>query len=590
MKELQPGDLLDNFRIEEQLNTSAVACLYRAVDLVYQDEVVLKIPRDDIKNNPVLYYHHQNEERVSAFLQHPSVVRYLQRDISHQYLIMEYVAGRDLRSLLKKVKKLTLDGAIELCGQIADGISYLHSQRIIHLDLKPENILVSPDDTIKIIDFGVSNYLDQNDTLGNDFTGPKGTPYYIAPEQLCGVRDCLQSDIYSLGVILFEMLTGTLPFEKSTSLTKVRERLRKDPIPPRYLDRSIPPAIQEIILKCLNRNPLQRYNDARHLKDDLQNYRFLPTGTQGHIITRPLSLLSSFDFSSCSTILHNIPRGQSHESKARQLLGCIADHESSDVVVDCIRRDALLNGGHITLLHIIEDEDLSGYEKYAMEVEGRSLSSRIDGYISTLKKYGLSPDLRFKKSAIAEGIMETAAQLNPDIIVIGPPRPRTFFARLLHTSVLDTILGSGLHHVAIAQHPQPVIAPQLKNLNNITPDELENLQLFFCDSWVQHLNWLIQLSHALLKSDAKPAIVDASCCPLGLWMQSVKDIPEVKNNWNSIDNCHAEFHSALQIMALHSRQGNHEAMRNLYKYRAVPLALEVKDLLKDTINRLKSNN
>jgi protein-serine/threonine kinase len=590
MKELQPGDLLDNFRIEKQLNISAVACLYRAVDLVYQDEVVLKIPLDDIKNNPVLFYHHQNEERISTLLQHPCVVKYLQRDISHQYLVMEYIEGSDLRALLKKQKKLSLDKTIELCCQIADGISHLHGQRILHLDLKPENILVTPDNRIKIIDFGLSNHLDQNDTLGNDFTGPKGTPYYIAPEQLCGVRNCMQSDIYSLGVILFEMLTGTLPFEKSTSLSKVRDRLRKDPVPPRYFDHSIPPAIQEIILKCLNRNPQQRYNDASHFKDDLQNHRFLPTGTQGHIVTKPLSLLSYFNFSCCATILHNTPRQQSQIQGTRQLLGCIADHESSDVVAECIRREALLHGGHITLLHVIEEDGVSGYEKYAMEVEGGTLSSRIDRYISTLKRYGLSPDLRLKKGNITEGILETAAQLQPDVIMIGPPRPRTFFDRILRNSVLDTIIGSGLHKVKIAQHPQPITPPQLMSLDNLSTKELEELELFFCDSWVHHLNWLIQLSHALLKGDELPVVIEESCCPLGNWLQSIKTIPKVEINWNDIENCHAEFHSALQIMALHSRQGNHEAMRNLYKYRAVPLAVEVRDLLKDVIHKLKLNN
>ena len=216
------GDRLDDFEIVEPLYAGALAQVYKATDRLTLQTVVLKVPSLDIVNNPLVYYHFQNEARILSGIRHPSIVRLVQRDRSTAYSILEYIPGIDMRTRMDASKRLTLLKAKHYIRQIAQALDYLHNCGIIHLDIKPENIIITPMDTVKIVDFGLARRLGAPDVLQEDFTRPHGTPYYAAPEQLDHYRDDPRTDLYSLALVYYEMLTGQLPFAKSKDLKRVR--------------------------------------------------------------------------------------------------------------------------------------------------------------------------------------------------------------------------------------------------------------------------------------------------------------------------------------------------------------------------------
>ncbi|MBL0715434.1 MAG: serine/threonine protein kinase, partial [Desulfosarcina sp.] len=256
---LEPGDVIDNFKIDQVLHSGAMGQVYKALDMLTDKTVSIKRPFGDILNHPLLYYHFQNEERIGRMLDHPRIVAFLNQMHSGQYLVLEYIPGKDLRDIFSGSRALSFETVRQFVLQIAAGLDYIHGRDVIHLDIKPENIMVTPDDDLKIIDFGLARIKAATDLLSEDFMEPQGTPFYIAPEQLLGCRDDLRSDIYSLGMVFYEMLTGRLPFERSTRLAKVRRRLKSDPVPPRHYNPTIAPQIQEILLKSLEKDPAKRY-------------------------------------------------------------------------------------------------------------------------------------------------------------------------------------------------------------------------------------------------------------------------------------------------------------------------------------------
>jgi len=215
------GDALDIFILRSELHKGAMATLFLAEDLLSRQKVVLKIPSDDILNQPILLYHYQNEERISRLLDHPGIIHFIHRQRSRQYLIMEYVQGDDLRSRVGSRHRLGLNTALALMIRLCEVVSYLHEHGIVHLDLKPENIICLKDSSIKVIDFGLASCRYLPDLLSCDLKNPQGTPWYIAPEQLLGERTDPRCDIYSMGMLFYEMLTGLLPWPRLKTVIPV---------------------------------------------------------------------------------------------------------------------------------------------------------------------------------------------------------------------------------------------------------------------------------------------------------------------------------------------------------------------------------
>jgi serine/threonine-protein kinase len=186
-------------------------------------------------------------------------------------MVLEWVDGRLLRQILIEQKKLPVERAVQLTLNTLEALEYIHSHGVVHRDLKPENIMVDPEDRIKLIDLGIAGASGTRRLTFAKLTQAMGTPDYISPEQVKSKRGDARSDIYAMGVMLYEMLTGDVPFHGPNPFAIMNDRLLNNPVPPRELNPEISPQLQEIIYRALERNPANRYSSAKEFARDLQH-------------------------------------------------------------------------------------------------------------------------------------------------------------------------------------------------------------------------------------------------------------------------------------------------------------------------------
>lgn len=272
MDHLAPGEMLDHYRIEALVARSGMAMLYKAVNDHNGQQVAIKVPLPEMESDPVLFERFKREEEIGQLLDHPGIVKtFNHEDRSRPYMVTEWAEGRLLRAILNEEKKLPLDRAVKITLGICEALDYMHKRGIVHRDLKPENVMVGPDDAIKLIDFGIAMKEDARRLTFVNLSASLGTPDYISPEQVKGQRGDQRSDIYSVGIILYEMLTGRVPFIEPNPLAAMNERLLHDPLPIRELDSTISPEIEEILKRALERDPRHRYATAHELIWDLEH-------------------------------------------------------------------------------------------------------------------------------------------------------------------------------------------------------------------------------------------------------------------------------------------------------------------------------
>jgi serine/threonine-protein kinase len=214
----------------------------------------------------------EREEQIGLKLDHPNIVRVLApRKKSRVYIVMEYVEGRSLRAIQSEKGKFSVDEALGIAKQICAALVYLHAQGVVHRDLKPDNVLVLPDGTIKLLDFGIAMDEAARRLTWFGLTPPVGTPDYMAPEQVRGKRGDVRTDIYALGTMLYEMITGGLPHEAGNAQAIMRAKLYQPARPPRELTPSLDPKIEEIIMHAIEREPRERYANAKDMLADLED-------------------------------------------------------------------------------------------------------------------------------------------------------------------------------------------------------------------------------------------------------------------------------------------------------------------------------
>ncbi len=257
------------YEIIRNIGEGGMANVYLGYDEILDRNVAIKILRGDLSNDEKFVRRFQREALSASSLSHQNIVEMYDvgEDNGLYYIVMEYVEGKTLKQLLKKRGSLTLSEAIDIMLQLTDGMAHAHDSYIIHRDLKPQNIMIQDDGQIKITDFGIAMAL--NSTQLTQTNSVMGSVHYLPPEQASGKGSTTKSDIYSMGIIFYELLTGKLPF-KGENAVEIALKQMRDPIPSLKEDNpNIPQSIENIILKATAKNPKNRYDDAKSMHDDL---------------------------------------------------------------------------------------------------------------------------------------------------------------------------------------------------------------------------------------------------------------------------------------------------------------------------------
>jgi serine/threonine protein phosphatase PrpC len=269
--EVEVGQVLDGrFQITELISRSGMASIFKAKDLQSGDVVALKIPFMQFESDPAFFSRFQREETIGKTLQHPYVLRIIAvEEKSRPYMVMEFLEGHTLRQVMRSVGRMPVADALAIASRICEALEYLHSHNVIHRDLKPENVMLCNDGSIRIMDFGIAKAAGLRRLTFSGFSSSLGTPDYMAPEQVKGKRGDARTDIYSLGAMLYEMVTGDVPFEGTNPYAIMHARLAGDPVAPRKRDPEISPQVEEILLHALERQPYDRYPSAAAMKLEL---------------------------------------------------------------------------------------------------------------------------------------------------------------------------------------------------------------------------------------------------------------------------------------------------------------------------------
>ncbi len=274
--ELQPGQLLDNrFEITELINRSGMGAIFKANDLKTGLTVAIKAPLMQFESDPASFERFQREEEIGTTLSHPYILKIFAvppEEKSRPYIVMEYLQGQTLAALLREVHPLPEPDAVKIASRVCEALECMHFHKIVHRDLKPQNIMICLNGSIRIMDFGIAKSLKARRITFVGFSPSMGTPDYMAPEQVKGKRGDERTDIYALGAILYEMCTGQTPYEGESPYAVMNARLTGDPVAPRKINPKLTPAVEEIILHALERDPANRFQSAQEMKAELDDY------------------------------------------------------------------------------------------------------------------------------------------------------------------------------------------------------------------------------------------------------------------------------------------------------------------------------
>lgn len=267
---LSKGQKINNrYEIVKSIGEGGMANVYLANDKILDRKVAVKVLRGDLSSDDRFIRRFQREALSVSNLSHPNIVEIYDvgEEDGEYYIVMEYIEGKTLKQLLKKRESLTLTEVIDIMTQLTDGIAHAHESYIIHRDIKPQNIMIQDDGRIKITDFGIAMAL--NATQLTQTNSVMGSVHYLPPEQASGKGATVKSDIYSMGILMYELLTGTVPF-KGDNAVEIALKHMKDKIPSiRKQDPSIPQSVENILMKATAKNPRNRYDSAREMHDDL---------------------------------------------------------------------------------------------------------------------------------------------------------------------------------------------------------------------------------------------------------------------------------------------------------------------------------
>ncbi|MCB2202418.1 protein kinase [bacterium] len=281
----EPILLNQRYKLLEPLGSGGMAVVHKALDTMLERIVAVKILREDYAKDEDFRNRFKQEAKAAANLSHPNIIGVYDfgLDEDQVFIVIEYIDGTDLKSLIRQKGYFSVEDTVGLMVQACAGVGYAHRAGLVHCDIKPHNMLVSKDFRLKVTDFGIARALA---TIHPDEKSEIvwGSPHYFAPEQAAGHAPSPASDVYSLGIILYEMLTGKLPFEAGESTELARMHREEQPLPPRRINPEIPEALEEITLKVLSKEPAARYRTADQLGRVLLSFGNLNKEKTGPIV------------------------------------------------------------------------------------------------------------------------------------------------------------------------------------------------------------------------------------------------------------------------------------------------------------------
>ncbi len=436
---LQPDEEFHGYRITGLIHKGADGQIYAVNDPAGQ-RCAIKIPFGMGFGNLRRYATFRIEWELAGSLHHSNILSF-ERGPDH-FTVMELLDGPDLNARMRMEQRLSWPEIEKYLLNVCDGLAYLHQRGIVHQDLKPENIVIDGDFGAKLVDFGLAFHRDMDDPLGV-LDEPLGTPYYIAPEQLEGIRGNPTSDIYSLGVVLYEMLTGELPFAKSETMRGARKRLYMEPVPPRILRPDLPCGIQELLYLLLDRDPFSRPTAAK-LSQALR------TSMDWTSIACVTPERSAFDRWMDNFRIWNAPRYREFMKSEPSLvhgfhvLAVVNDEATFGRLMNTVRKEAVRHEGTVTLLAVVPfhlpEVDLSHTEQLLIRL--------IDEGLSMLATDGVPCRFRVKQGDPDMEIIEYARSRKVDLVVI---------ASRENTGVRRIIGSGGLTRKIVESAPSNVL-------------------------------------------------------------------------------------------------------------------------------------
>jgi eukaryotic-like serine/threonine-protein kinase len=278
MTPLYAGDQLDNYKLESLVASTGMAAIFRAADLRDGSAAAIKVPHPQAELDPIFHDRFRREIEIGTRLEHPGIRKIFPMPRSRRlYMAMEWLDGRLLRQVLVEEGPLPIERAVSITLQILAALDYMHSHGVVHRDLKPENIMLiaqgdwgdQGDDRVKIIDFGIASLAGSRRLTFGKLSQLMGSPDYISPEQVKNQRGDARSDVYAVGVMLYEMLTGETPFHGANPFAVMNARLVASPLRPSEINPEISAGLQWIVLRALERDPGRRYSSAQEFASDL---------------------------------------------------------------------------------------------------------------------------------------------------------------------------------------------------------------------------------------------------------------------------------------------------------------------------------
>jgi len=272
--------LKGRYRLGKMVGAGGMAVVYRALDLETHEHVAVKMLRPELMKDIQLLRQFRKETQIVNQYQHRNIVRTLDtgEEDGVLFIVMEYIEGETLKEYIEQHAPLSHEKAVEIGAQLCDALFYSHSHHLIHRDIKPQNILMTADGTIKVTDFGIAR-IAQTSTTTMNASQAVGSVHYASPEQVRGRRTTAQSDIYSAGCVLYEMVTGHLPFEGESAVEIAIKQLNDEPVMPSKRIHGLSPALEQVILKAMEKDPECRYATAREMDNDLRRSLREPNGT-----------------------------------------------------------------------------------------------------------------------------------------------------------------------------------------------------------------------------------------------------------------------------------------------------------------------